>query len=553
MQGGENLTEDEVQRILQQHPPLKRHHNAPVYMPNLVRKIVRTCFMPQRPSNRAIDPIGHVLNKAWPMRCSVRNFSEIISGYILHDSSVYDFVCMVMHASMCGVYASAAVRAVLPLQILLYKYYVHARVSQHHLCEWVQQGHHNIVFVAIKEYIAFAVSMVPGLANVLQEDYGWESFVQSVTSQADAVRQELNTHMHTPGTMFSIAKQSILLVRGFKCPAPATNELAVCDMVCAIVRARCVPSQPVYTYPLRVKFFKVIRKVLAQGAPLVSVAPLLGVPAYFTELLSHVTVGHPMSVHWRQLRNMPCNSSEDALVIYEFTMAWHMSLRINTYDLPQHIQDMQRRTTTERSTTVYVCSCCRQIRAFVVDDGHAANNAWARGHQKVLLDDCTGILYCGRRVEKVSSHTRRVSTATESGRSYWKSQQSLMCGYCPLVRVELLGKLLSFYGKLYALCPYCMCTMLVTTKQYHGDAFCCVNCRYKTISRPQSICFHCCMETPHLSRITLKDATVDVCGTCSRWWMADTSTTQHMTEEGIHQAINERWAANRAAVYCESL
>ena len=87
-----SITDTDVARALELHPPRASSHFEAVHLPNLIQKLVRTCFLPQRPSNRAVDPIGHVLNKAWPMRCSVRNFSDIVSSYIKDDPCVYEFV-----------------------------------------------------------------------------------------------------------------------------------------------------------------------------------------------------------------------------------------------------------------------------------------------------------------------------------------------------------------------------------------------------------------------------------------------------------------------------
>jgi len=549
---GGTRTDAEVQAALLAHPLLRSHHLCPVHLPNLVRKIVRTCFMPQRPSNRAIDPIGHVLNKAWPMRCSVRNFSDIVSTYILREPTVYYFVCRIMHACMSGIYPTAKVHAELPLRMLLYRHYVSQRVSQQHLAEWVRQDNHSIVFVAIKEYIAFAVSMVPGLAHVLQADYNWAEFVASVTTQADAARAALNCNIATPATMFATAKLSMVTVRCFKCPTPAADQLATCESIATILRAICVPSRNVYMTPLRVSIYNEIREVASAGAPMASVAAAMGVPADITTLLAAVSGPRIGAPAWRDLRNMKPPSDSMALLLHEFVCAWSMCLRIRTYDLPIHVHRDQCSSSSERSTVMYACACCKQVRAFVVDEGLAAGHAWARGHQKVLLDDATGMLYCGKRVEKASSQSRRMQRSPDTGRSYWKAQQSLMCGYCPLLRIEMKGTLLSFYGKLYALCPSCMCVMLLTANRYYAGSMRCVNCRYSNAGADER-CFHCCADASGMQKASLLDKEVHVCGACTRWWMDDALLMKKLSEEAAHRAINERWGANRVAVHCECI
>lgn len=550
LDGIDYITDADVQAALRAHPPLRSHHRQPVHLRNLVRKIVNTCFMSQRPSNRAIDPIGHVLNKAWPMRCSVRNFSDIVSSYIIRDPDVYRFICAAMHTCMLGTYPTSTVTAQLRLRMILHRYYVAQCISQQHLAEWVRQDNHGIVFVAIKEYIVFAVSMVPGLASVLHAYYNWADFVSSVSSQADAIRTALNDNMECPEIMFSAARLSITYSRCFKCPTPTTDMGALCDTVATIIRTKCVPRCNVYTRPQRMAIYNHIREPLALGAPIDKVALAMGLPAQAAQAISGVVAPGAPSSAWRALRRYSCTDDEKALLIHEFVCAWTMSAKIRTFPLPPHIKRAQQRAQLDRSTVVYACTCCRQLRAFVIDEGSAAGNAWACGHQKVLLDDATGVLYCGKRVEKASSQSRRMRQTNDSGRSYWKAQQSMMCGYCPLLKLEMVGTLLCFYGKLYMLCPSCMGTMRLTHERYRGDSIRCVNCQYRGNSAATIGCFHCCASQVALRPITLQGLHMHVCDGCTRKWMDDESLMAGVTEDIAHQAINERWGTNRLLVHC---
>jgi hypothetical protein len=202
---------------------------------------------------------------------------------------------------------------------------------------------------------------------------------------------------------------------------------------------------------------------------------------------------------------------------------------------------------------VYGCSCCKQLRAFVVDESYSAGNAWACGHQKVIYDDESGVLYCGKRVEKASAQSRRMRHVADTGRSYWKAQQSMMCGYCPLLELDLLGQLLVFYGKMYMLCPRCMCVMHLTTAGYHGGSMRCVNCSYGTDTAASHQCFHCCTRNKELTDVALGQQVVKVCNECHKRWMKDEVIMSQLTEEVAHRAINERWGTNRVSVHCASI
>jgi hypothetical protein len=548
-----HVTEEEALRAIHDNPPLLCNHLRAEFLPNMVHRIVRTCYLPQRSTNRAVDPIGHVLNKAWPMRCSVRNFSDIVSGYILKDTKVYEFVCLVLHASMLGVYSSADVKAGVPLQLLLYQHYVTSRIGKAHMAQWVQQDNYGLVFIAIKEYISFAVSMVPGLHAVLQDQYNWSGFVQSVKQQANAMRQALNANTQDPANMFACALRAIFHVRCFKCPAPVVDRCAIAESIAHHVRAVCVPDANMYTMPVRMALFSRIQSLVLANVSIAEVARAVGLSDEVACLLMSVYVPRAPAAACRKLKQLGTITNTACLLLHEFLSAWIMCFRIRTYPLPVHIQEEQRACVSERSTCVYGCSCCKQLRAFVVDESYSAGNAWACGHQKVIYDDESGVLYCGKRVEKASAQSRRMRHVADTGRSYWKAQQSMMCGYCPLLELDLLGQLLVFYGKMYMLCPRCMCVMHLTTAGYHGGSMRCVNCSYGTDTAASHQCFHCCTRNKELTDVALGQQVVKVCNECHKRWMKDEVIMSQLTEEVAHRAINERWGTNRVSVHCASI
>ena len=541
------IDEEQVAAAMAKYPPLRRHHVHASYMPNMVRKIVGTCFASHRPGNRAIDPIGHILNKAWPMRCSVRNFSEIVSAYITADSSIYRFTLLVMHAAMLGVYPASKVRATVAVKLLLYRYYVHSAIDAENLSRWIQHNNHILLFVAIKEFIAYSVSAVPGLSSVLDDAYNWQEFVQSVTHQSDTIRATINQYSATPGDMFDRALEAVVSVRSYKCPTPPLEPGIVGDNLQAAVRMTYYPDVDVYQRPMRVAIYDAIREAIQLGAPLRDVAIALGIGDGIAGLLHNTARPNSTPADWRALRKLRCTSTDEALLLHEFVHAWTMCHKIQVYMLPQHIAAEQAESAISANRIIYACACCRQLRAFVVDDSNNSN-AWACGHQKVLLDDVTGQVYCGKRIEK--NPVPRRSTTADSRRSYWKAQQSIMCGYSPLLKIPMDGTLLSFYGKLYLLCPACTCVMRLNPDRYHGNTIRCVHCTYRATSTSSHRCFHCYTSDLDLQTVALSMATVYVCTTCWRRWMTRDDITSNIDEDTAHQAINERWSTNRVAVYC---
>jgi len=544
------IDEEQVELALAKHPPLRRNHVHASYMPNMVRKIVGTCFSSHRPGNRAIDPIGHILNKAWPMRCSVRNFSEIVSAYITADSSIYQFTLLVLHAGMLGIYPTSNVRATVSVKLLLHRYYVHNAISTEHLARWIQHNNHILLFVAIKEFIAYSVSAVPGLSSVLDDAYNWREFVQSVTQQSDAIRSKINQYGASPAQMFERALEAAVAVRSYKCPTPPLEPGLVGDNMQGAVRMTFYPDADVYKRPMRVPIYYAIHRAIQLGAALREVATALGIRPDVANLLHNAARSNSVPSDWRALKNVHCTDTDEALLLHEFVHAWTMCYKIRVYTLPQHIAKEQAQNSVGANRVIYACACCKQLRAFVVDDSNNSN-AWACGHQKVLLDDVTGQVYCGKRIEK-NPVPRRRSTA-DSCRSYWKAQQSIMCGYSPLLKIQMDGTLLSFYGRLYLLCPGCACVMRLHADRYSGDTIRCVHCTYRATNTSSHRCFHCYTSGHTLKTVALSMATLYVCTTCWRKWMTRDDITRNIDEDTTHQAINERWSTNRVAVYCASI
>lgn len=544
------LNESMVKGALDAHPVYRCNHMCATSLPNLVPNLIKACLAAHRPANRTVDPLGHVLNKAWPMRCSVRNFSDIVSGYIKTEASIYRFVLIVLHACMLGAYPHSKTTASVAIRILLYRCFQQERLSPHQLACWVKQNNHLLLFIAIKEYISYSISLVPGLSTVLHDAYNWKVFADSVQRQADGIRTTLNNFAGPPSEIFNAARDAVGTVRSYKCPVAPVDYHAICENLQGIARASFHPQTDVYRTPLRTKMYYIIRPLIASGAPFEEVAVTFGIDPHAARVLQQSISQGSSACKWKEAKRVKCSSAQEALALHEFVQAWVMCHQIFTFRLPAHIVHEQRQIGMSAGREIYACACCRQLREFVVDD-KCSNNAWACGHHKVLLDDSTGQVYCGKRAEKTTVPARKPST--DNCRSFWKSQQSLMCGCCPLLRINMDGYMLSFFGKLYVLCPSCACVMRLNADQYYASSYRCTNCRYRKDTSQPDRCFHCYVVSSDLDTVALRENTVHVCGTCTRRWMADDSLTRNVDEEVAHQAINERWSTSRVSVYCASI
>ena len=192
------------------------------------------------------------------------------------------------------------------------------------------------------------------------------------------------------------------------------------------------------------------------------------------------------------------------------------------------------------SPTMYMCICCKQLRGFIVDAATASKTAWAKGNHKVLYDDYTGDLYCGRKVEK--------ATQRETGEtSYWKYQQAQMCTKGKLISHNLLGNILALNGTMYSLCASCACKMEITNDRFYGNMFCCVHCQYKKTQKFSRTCCHCMQRCTYSTTYKCSDTDINICSRCTRCWLG-MSVVRNMTANDVHIAINDRWSRNHIIV-----
>ena len=510
-------------------------------LPNYLEKITMCSFATGKTPFRNVDPLVHVFSKAWPMRCSIRNFQEIVSNYVVNKKQIYECMMSVLYCFLSGNYAHARQAAPFNVQRMLYKHFVWNPITAAHLAQWIRQGHQQIMFAAIKEYIVYCVSQVPALQDTLEDVYPWQQFRTNVIEQSNSMRNIVFCKINTADP-FSTVVSFTGTSKGLKCTQSAPSWKSILSEFLAIMRNVSVSPEPFTGYPLRYEIYQKIR-VLPRHALLES-AVAFGVDE---NIVSQLKIAYSTG-GWkcRQKMNTRCIftglSTRNQYQAHEFSHAWFAHLSAELFPLPMHIVYLQKRAIAANSVSsmMYMCICCKQLRGFVVDAQSAAKTAWARGNHKVLYDDYTGELYCGRKVEK---NTQKESNES----SYWKYEQAQMCTQGKLISHDLLGNILALNGTMYSICPLCACKMEITNDRYIGDIFCCVHCQYKKSKEYRPICDHCMMPCSCFTPYRCSDGDVKICSKCSRCWMTG-DLMEKMSKTDVHVAINERWPKNKVIV-----
>ena len=528
-------------------------HNAPnaalgvgVHnLPNLWRELLQCCFQSvhgSQASCRNNDPVVHVLSKAWPMRCSIRNFSDIVSGYATRDARVCDALVTMLCCTLMSSYPHSSFEMSRASLLNVYRYLIQTPPTPTQFASWIKNAHQHILFVAIKEYIVFLVGNVPSLSAILREKYPWASFVDSVVSQSDYIRKQYDSNVRLGSMPFASIQDGITCIKSFKCRSGL--HLTKMSHLEFLAMFRMPASEHnLFNVPLRTGLFHLLKpgqslcNVLKQCRVLKVAEACAGVTAVCD--LVEVPDKHKLKAAWESL------AAQDRFLVGEVMHAFVARACVRCVALPSFIRRMQESAMAQhpRQTSVYFCVCCKQIRSFVVDDSTASKHAWARGNSKVVYDDVSGNLYCGKKIEKTNP-AHRSGACTQ--RNYWKNQQSFMCRYSRLVRVDMLGALLQVNNCVHILCPTCLCVMVCRADRFVGSSIMCIHCQYRQTTAATRCCYHCyTWDVAGGVQVPIRGVTRALCKKCCRPWMQKQDVLQRISDATLHRAINERWNHTR--------
>jgi len=533
------------------HRPNAAMHVGVHNLPNLWHELIQCCFQctsgTSQASSRNSNPIVHVLSKAWPMRCSIRNFSDIVSGYATRDSKVCNALVIMLRCTLMASYEHADQTMSDVALLHVYRYLIHTPPTPAQFAAWIKNSHQHILFVAIKEYIVFLVSNVPSLRAILQAKYPWPSFVSSVVAQSNYIREKYNANVIAQTNGFSGIQDGITSMKTFKCRSGMhASKMSHLEFLALF---RMEPSTGnLFNVPLRTGLFHVF-----DGSSLQSVLEQCKLPSVAAACTNVVATSDFFEVPNKNAIKAAYSNltPQECFLVGEIMHAFVVRATVRCVALPSFIARMQKAAMQQnvRQTSVYFCVCCRQLRSFVVDDNTASKHAWARGNSKVVYDDETGHLYCGKKIEKTNPAHR--STACTQ-RNYWKNQQSFMCRYSRLVCIDMLGSMLQIGNCVHMLCPKCLCVMVCRADRFVGEGIMCIHCQYRQTTVTTSCCYHCyTWDVAGGARIDLRGSQRALCKKCTRPWMYNSNSLMTtITDTLLHRAINERW--NYTRVHSES-
>ena len=537
-----------IERLL----PTKAFHVGE--LPDCVRLMMQCSFW----NDSKMTPLVHILTKCTPQRCQIRSLAGIIYNYSrLHDD-VYTFMRAITKASMLGIYKESS-RPTLRIRQCIVK--ALDGLSRNQFLDWMQKGHQQFLFFAVKEYIVFATRHIPSLLQVLRDNYRWDEFENVVRRAMDGVRGiltedvlELNgveqcirdssrgsTHMYRP------RKTTFCRVLIQECER--YSELNTLESVYTTIDKR--HSELMYQMLIRTSTYHIPFAWLQ----------CFGLTRSQTDSLLHHEKLFCADGARGKLRSLI-----QSMDIYLFervrALAHAFSKKVNTrvFTLPMHVSLAQVKALRNMHNIpdgepakgigqTYVCFECKQFRGFVTHRcGKRVHNLCAFGHNKVLIDDVASKLYCGRRFDKLDkkrsqrSHLDEacdhVQTAKQTAKEKRKEKQMEMCAKTELQPVNLVGNVLQFFGHLYTICTQCGNYMKYNPENFDGNISC--GCCTDDGVMFRDIRCNWCQGKTHISKpITVTEGKIYLCRSCYKPWIRNASAV--LSTAVIRQGLKEKW------------
>ena len=551
-------------------------------IPNVLNYIVQCSFWSDVRSKDY--PIVHLLSKGLPQRCQIRNMREILSNYSRKYDTVYEFIYSCLLCSLLGMYKSCTVRPPLNIRIRLYRKF--RSMSKAEMLQWMIQDHQQLLFYVIKEFLIFGVHEIPSIYAEIERRYYWDKFEQCVAKAMNTVRSSIEDNaniMHFKGVepqLIAINKQQVhhlfrptrhlfchviinecekiddsKYIDYIRKETPLENKDIMYQMAIRTEELKCTPFEWLQYFNVKEDIIKNLKKVqdtYIQDGSKGSLKSLLeGMDRYTFECVRDL-----------------CEVFDRKNNVRLFTLPKH--IYIQQCQALRRKHEIQNNCPIDQDTgSSYVCLECKQFKGFVtgIDKGKV-KNLYAYGHSKILIDDETMELYCGKRSDKVDGKKRnvikpeytsfidvdyqRVMNANEirhrkrQAKEKRKDLRSKVCSKTPLVSVNLLGVLLQYYGKLYTMCPVCANFMLVTSEHFTKDGFYCGCCMQhgKLYTNVSCEWCHAIRGNESWTPIKVKDnenkeMNIYLCQQCHKPWIRNAETILPL--DTIKKGLTQRW------------
>lgn len=512
-----------------------------------------------------MQPIVHLMCKALPQRCQIRNLREIISNYCQTDDVVHEFMRSALLCSLLGMYQHCKKRLSWDTRKQIIRRFVYAKPNRMQMQEWLFTMYQHLLFYIIKEFLTFSMHMIPSLHEELRKTYKWDTFESTVRNAMDSIRSTVEKNVRTStsiqdwlsqieSTLVQVNKQQLGNLYRPQRQTFTQNVVSICERL----DEQAHQINPHIALPA--EYRKLLREMVIRvprGELHIEWLRYFNVKQSSVDALINMHQHYQQNTYRGELRKILQQSSRhDFEAIRELFAAFqqnHHAVRV--FSLPKHYYEKQcvalrRRYGIEKDVEMpphvgitYLCLSCNTFKGFVVKKDGKSTNLFANGHYKIIVDDETLKCYCGRRSEKTDTKKRK-RIAVESFldgveldeqrrrrvKKEWKTQRKAMqndlCASSECIQFNMTGCLLQFYDRLYLFCPSCGNPTTFHSNQYDNNGFTCGECLKEGTLYTSVSCYICdtFRGKDSWTSVTAKDDSGEekplaICNACYKPWL----------------------------------
>ena len=500
--------------------------NNVVYWKHLDDKLLPLIISEVLPPSKSSpkNHILHLLSKAQPLRCQIRNLQQIILNYCNESDETYSFIMMILKRSLFGLYECAEEKLCFQGRVAIYKSFVTQLCSKSFFTRWFRSSQNNshqiFIFYCLKEYLINSVKQCAPVYEVLDKKYEWSRFHNQVVSFMDSTRAKLNlisrreyTFLQRSDWLASIeqilcsaAKQHIKL---FRTTVVLGYYQKLKNDICKFFYAQ-------EKYAVDTHITKEVKELLWRYTQrcgkesLFNILPSCGIDVSLVEALNNQTFSSK-DFHKIDLRSLE--------FVVEICRLKQLKKNITFYTLPQHIFEEQKKTLAlkERmdvgnenregpfhphptSGLNFVCFVCSDVKIFLMSQNRKNNrhsNRLSRGSLRIVVNNNNDNLQlcCGRRAERHTKNGKRKFRHSQDAKNRKLRKERIRdaladrCVSTPCQQLDLLGSALSYNNKLYIICCLCGNACILHKDAYrHSILPNCMTC-YK--QHYKNVCVKC--------------------------------------------------------------
>ena len=534
-------------------------------LPDIINEQLACSFWNENKTK--LKPIVHLMCKALPQRCQIRNLREIISNYCQSDDTVHEFMRSALLCSLLGMYRHCKKRLTWDCRKEILRRLVYSRPNRTQLQEWLFTNYQHLLFYTIKEFLTFSMPMIPALYNELCGTYKWNIFESTVRTAMDRSRTTIEANIrqssslqdwvaHVETSLIVVNKQQLRNLYRPQRQSFCQAVICTCDKLDETHRQVDIYLK----FPM--EYVHLLRKMtqrVSRGQIHIQWLKYFNVDQVAIDCLTNMYNHAQQNAFRTELRKLL-----QGLCRYDFeaTRALFAAFRqthsdIRVFQLPQHYYEAQccalRRRyglvpgqeLSKHVGVVYLCMTCNTFKGFVVNKDSKVNNLFANGHSKIIIDDETLKCYCGVRCDKSDTKKRkRIAVASfvegielsecqkRDMKKVWKTNKKIRlnerCAQTEIVQINMTGCLLQFHGALYLFCPSCGNPTTFHADQHDSHGFTCGQCMKEGTLYTSVSCTICgtyrgkdtwTTVTTVMDDDQHSEETVPICNGCYKPWL----------------------------------